>query len=126
MFWTDADGEQIPYLRGYLAAWHADIAMRRSSGGKRDLDTAMQALVKRANAEPNFRVDNVFLASYLTEGLAARDAKHLRQFMIDGGNAPLDASSFSPCLEGKQESISGHATLQFDFADVADTSCFDH
>ena len=126
LFWTDADGEQIPYLRGYLVAWHADIAMRRSSDGKRGLDAAMQALVKRAKAEPHFRVDNAFLASYLTAGLAARDAKYLRKFMIDGGEAPLDARSFSPCLEGKRELISGHATLQFDFADVADTSCFHH
>lgn len=126
LFWTDADGAQIPYLRGYLAAWHADIARNRGSDGDRGLDTAMQALVERAKRDANFRVDNAFLASYLADGLAAHDAESLRKFIIDGGAAPLDESSFGPCLAGRQESISGRATLQFEFADVAAASCFRH
>lgn len=126
LFWSDPDADQIPYLRGYLAAWSIDIALRRGSGGSRSLDTAMRALVSRAKAEPSFRVDNAFLVHYLTEGLAANDPAAFRKFVVDGGEAPLDANSFAPCLKGRTESIDGHSTLQFHFARPSNTSCFEH
>lgn len=126
LFWTDVDGEQIPYLRGYLAAWSADIAISRSSRRTRDLDSSIQALVARAKAEPDFRVDNAFLASYLGQGLARQDAINLRRFIIDGGDVPLDASSFAPCLIGKTNTTPGSAGLQFDFASESDKRCFLH
>lgn len=126
LFWTDPDGEQIPYLRGYLAAWYVDLALGRSSEGARSLDTALRALVERAKGESKFRINNSFLASYLTQGLTARDANRFRAFAIDGREMPLDSDSFRPCLEGEQASIAGNATLQFHFADPNATSCFQH
>lgn len=49
-----------------------------------------------------------------------------KEFVIDGGDAPLDTTSFAPCLEGKKESISGRVALQFDFASHAATGSFQH
>lgn len=126
LFWTDADGEQIPYLRGYLAAWAADLAMRRNRGAMRDLDATLLALVRRAKAEPGFRVDNAFLVATLGEGLSSRDAARLRRFIIDGGDVPLDEDSFGPCLVGTREAIDERSVWQFDFADAAATGCFRH
>ena len=126
LFWTDADGEQIPYLRGYLAAWYADIALHRDSDGQRSLDTAMQMLVQRARAEPDFRVDNAFLAAYLATDLPSPEKAIFRNFVIEGGETPLDTGSFSPCMQGKQELISDTAVLQFDFADRSAPACFMH
>lgn len=126
LFWTDVDGEQIPYLRGYLAAWSADVAIRRSSGQTRDLDSSIQALVARAKAEPRFRVDNDFLASYLSRGVAKQDGINLRRFIIDGGEALLNPSSFAPCLIGKINTHPSRAGLQFDFANESDKHCFLH
>lgn len=126
LFWTDTDGEQIPYLRGYLAAWYADIALGRSSGGQRTLDTIVQTLVKRAKAEPGFRVGNAFLAAYLTADLPSHEKAVFRNFVIKGGETPLDTDSFSPCMKGKRELISGKTVLQFDFADPGASACFQH
>jgi predicted metalloprotease with PDZ domain len=126
LFWTDAEAEQIPYLRGYLVAWYAELAAARQSDGRRGLDDAMKALVKRAKAEPTFRVDNVFLADYLSHGLAAKEAEILHRFIINGGEVPLSTDSFRPCLAGameKQEAAT--PVLQFAFAGP-DTTCFHH
>lgn len=126
LFWTDADGQQIPYLRGYLAAWHADLASGRSRGNNPGLDVLIRALVRRAKAEPAFRVNNAFLAAYLSHGLAAQDAKALRKFIIEGGEAPFDASSFDTCLKGERELASGQSVLQFAFANKGNAKCFQH
>lgn len=126
LFWTDRDGEQIPYLRGYLVAWHADLAMRRSSDHSRDLDSVMKALVQRARAEPGFRVDNTFLASHLGQGLSPGDRRRLHAFMLEGGEAPFDTDSFAPCLTGAPRSISGIETMQFEFATPHQAGCFQH
>ena len=126
LFWTDAEAEQIPYLRGYLVAWYAELAAARQSDGCLGLDDAMKALVKRAKAEPTFRVDNVFLADYLSHGLAAKEAEILHRFIINGGEVPLSTDSFRPCLAGameKQEAAT--PVLQFAFAGP-DTTCFHH
>jgi hypothetical protein len=126
LFWSDADGGQIPYLRGYLAAWYADLALRSASNGRRDLDSLMRVLVARAKSDPDFRLDNSFLANYLSEGLPAETARRLRGFVIDGGESPLDTNSFAPCLVGKREGISGNGVLQFDFSDEKKEACFRH
>lgn len=125
LFWTDADAEKIPYLRGYLAAWFVELGSARDNGGESGLDAAMRSLVKRAKSEPEFRVDNAFLARYLGGRLGKEDAETLRRFIIDGGEAPLGPDSFRPCLVGTNESISGKPVLQFAFAG-SDTACFRH
>jgi predicted metalloprotease with PDZ domain len=126
LFWTDADGEQIPYLRGYLAAWYADLASGRSRGNNPGPDDLIRALVRRARAEPSFRVNNTFLAAYFSNGLAAQDAKVLHRFIIEGGEAPFAASSFGPCLKGEREQASGRSVLQFAFANQGNAKCFQH
>lgn len=126
LFWTDRDGEQIPYLRGYLIAWYVELAARRSSAESGGLDRLIRALVSRAKVEPTFRVDNAFLVSYLGKGLADADAETLGRFILDGGPAPFDAGSFGPCLHGEHESFSGKPVLQFAFAERGDTACFLH
>lgn len=126
LFWSDPDGEQIPYLRGYLAAWAADLGMQRGSGIQRSLDSALRWLVTRARREPGFRVDNTLLADYLSEGMSAKDRTAFRNFVLEGGDAPLDERSFAPCLAGKRKAIAGIPTLQFDFADPSIRNCFRH
>jgi predicted metalloprotease with PDZ domain len=125
-FWTDADAEQIPYVRGYLAAWQADLALVDASQGKRSLDDVVRELVARAQAEPGFRIDNAFLLDYFDRALPAAAAARLRRFVSHGGDAPLDAGAFAPCLAGKRERIGDRDVLQFDFADPADEACFRH
>ena len=125
-FWSNPDGEQIPYLRGYLAAWYIDLAQMRATDGRRGLDDLIRALVARAKKEPGFRVDNLFLAGYLGEGLPTDAANKLRKFVIDGGESLLVPDSFAPCLTGRQESISGRSVLQFHFVDVEHEGCFRH
>ena len=126
LFWTDPDGEQIPYLRGYLAAWVADKALQRGTAGARGLDDALRALVARGQAEKGFRVDNSFLATYLTAGMSARDATNFRKFVLEGGDAPLDADSFAPCLRGHRKLVDGTDALQFEFAQPTKSACFRH
>jgi hypothetical protein len=126
LFWSNAEAADIPYLRGYLAASYADLAMMRASNGKRGLDDPILALVARARKEPDFRVDNSFLTAYLGESLPADVARSLRSFVIDGGESPLASNSFAPCLAGRQKLISGSSVLQFSFADVANDRCFRH
>ncbi|HUR39777.1 MAG TPA: hypothetical protein VM240_01270 [Verrucomicrobiae bacterium] len=125
-FWTDADAEQIPYVRGYLAAWQADLALSRASQGKRSLDDVVRELVARARAEPGFRIDNAFLLAYFDRALPAEDAARMRGFVLRGGDAPLDPASFAPCLAGARERIDGRHVVQFRLADRADASCFRH
>jgi predicted metalloprotease with PDZ domain len=125
LFWTDADAEQIPYLRGYLAAWFVELGAARRNDERAGLDAAMTSLVARAKSDADFRVDNAFLARYLGQRLSKEDAETLRRFVIDGGEAPFDSNSFRPCLMGSNESISGKPVLQFAFASP-DTTCFRH
>ena len=124
LFLSDADGEQIPYLRGYLAAWQVDLGMRRASAGARSLDDVMRALVARAKAEPRFRATTGFLLAELGKGMPARDAAALRRLILQGGDPALDANSFSPCLSGKQQDF-GHAKAwQYLFVKESRTECF--
>jgi predicted metalloprotease with PDZ domain len=125
-FWTDADAEQIPYVRGYLAAWQADLALVRASQGRRSLDDVVRELVARAQAEPGFRIDNAFLLDHFDRELPADAVASLRRFVLHGGEAPLDTGSFAPCLAGAIERIDGRDVLQFDLADPADAACFRH
>jgi hypothetical protein len=118
LFWSDADGEQIPYLRGYLSAWMVDST--------RGLDEALLALVARAEAEETFSVDNAFLADYLAKGMSPGDAESFRRFVLLGGAVPLSTRSFMPCLLGREQELSGTKTLQFDFATAGDAACFRH
>ena len=122
LFFTDADGEQIPYLRGYIAAWYADMAMRRHSGGERSLDDAMRALVVRSKSDPKFRVTTAFLASYLGDEMSAQDRRTFERFITEGGAAPIGPDSFAPCLVGNYES----AVLRFEFTASENVSCFTH
>lgn len=122
LFWTDADGEQIPYLRGYLAAWYADRAMSRYSGGRRDLDDAMRALVVRSKDDPWFRVDTAFLVSYLGDGMAEQDTEVFDRFVTEGGAMPFDTDSFRPCLVGVRNS----EVFRLEFAEQGKVSCFGH
>ena len=69
-------------------------------------------------------MDNEFLASHLATGMSVPDAKTFRKFVLDGGEAPLDTTSFRPCLEGKKKAIAGRVALQFEFAVRAATRCF--
>lgn len=126
LFWSDPDGEQIPYLRGYLAAWTADLALRRQSSAKHGLDASMRALVARAKAEPAFRVDNAFLVPYLAGQMSTQDARAFRRFVLQGGDVALDPESFAPCLSGAVKPIKGVPTLQFEFAHASDSACFAH
>lgn len=126
LYYSDTDADQIPYLRGYLAAWHADIAMRRASGGRRSLDDAMLALIERARAEPRFRVSNAFLLSYLTRGLSEEDAARLRRFIVSGGVAPLDEASFGPCIQGVGATGEANRAFTYRFADPSNHRCFRH
>ena len=126
LFWSDPDGEQIPYLRGYLAAWVADLGMQRGSGNQQDLDSALRSLLTRARREPGFRVDNTFLADYLSKAMSAKDRTAFRKFVLEGGDAPLDERSFAPCLVGKRSAIAGISTLQFEFSDPSMPNCFRH
>lgn len=124
LFWSDAEGEQIPYLRGYLAAWVADLALQRHSNGRTNLDTVMRELVSRAKAEADFRIDNAFLVSYLTQQMSTKDAANFSRFVLEGGAPPLDVNSFEPSLSGRSNAVAGIATLQFDFAKASNTDCF--
>jgi predicted metalloprotease with PDZ domain len=113
-------------VRGYLAACQADLALVDASQGKRSLDDVVRELVARAQAEPGFRIDNAYLLDYFDRALPAAAAARLRRFVAHGGDAPLDAGTFAPCLAGKRERIGDRDVLQFDFADPADEACFRH
>lgn len=127
LFWSpDRDGEQIPYLRGYLAAWFADLAIQRASGGKRGLDDAMRDLVQRAKDGPGFRATTKNLVAALGKNMSSADARQLERFVTDGGQAPISQNSLAPCLMGKREPVSGRETLQFHFADPVGEACFQH
>lgn len=125
LFWTDADAEQIPYLRGYLAAWYADLASMRFAGTDHGLDEAIRSLVSRARADPAFRVDNAFLTAYLGERMSTGDALALRRFIADGGEAPFGPDSFGPCLMGRREAIADTSVLQLSFGSDGPV-CFRH
>jgi predicted metalloprotease with PDZ domain len=126
LFWSDPDGEQIPYLRGYLAAWVADGALMRASSGEHGLDQMLRALVARGETEPGFRVDNRFLVGYLTQGMSETDSAAFRKFVVEGGNVPLTTASFAPCLTGRYQQGPGSSALQFDFAQPTKSACFRH
>lgn len=126
LYYSDPDADQIPYLRGYLAAWRTDVAMRRASGGRRSLDDAVLDLIKRAKANPAFRVDNAFLVSYLNKGLPAKDAEALSQLIISGGEVPFDEHTFTPCLRGVQGTGERRDAWTYVFTDNANQSCFRH
>ena len=126
LYYSDPDADQIPYLRGYLAAWRADVAMRRASGGRRSLDDAVLDLIKRAKADPAFRVDNAFLVSYLTQGLPAKDAEALNRLIISGGEVPFDEHTFSPCLRGVHGTGEMRDAWTYVFTDDANQHCFRH
>lgn len=121
-FWTDADAEQIPYLRGYLAAWYLDRRLESSIGD--GLDARVKALVDRARREPTLRVDSEFLLPFLGRGLAPRDVQRLRRFVVDGGDPPLDADIFAPCMT--IDTAGGKGLLQYRFANQRDVRCFIH
>lgn len=126
LFWSDPDAEQIPYLRGYLAAWYADLAIGRSAlGDGRGLDKPILALVERAEAEPGFRVDTTFLVSHFGKDMSPADARTFRDFVVSGGKAPLREDAFLPCLIPRSGVESGPA-LQFDFSDPENKTCFRH
>ena len=118
LFWSDADAEQIPYLRGYVAAWVVD----RAHG----LDEALLALVARAKAEEAFSVDNSFLTDYLARGMSPQGATSFRRFVLKGGEAPFDVSSLAPCLLGREQELSGTKALQFEFLRAGNRACFQH
>lgn len=123
-FWKSKEGEQIPYLRGYLAAWFIDRAHARANPGSKGLDSLMLDLVERAKSDKEFRIDNEFLTTYLSQGLVASDAGGFRAFILKGGEAPLTAEMFEPCLEdaGRSESTG----LQLRLAAQSPAACFMH
>ena len=123
-FWNSKDGEQIPYLRGYIAAWYADLAIWRATRGERDLDQMMRALMARAKDQPDFRVDNDFLVGYLGQDLPEDSKSSLRSFVLDGGAAPLTEDSFAPCLQGRR--TADGEVLQFHPPDASRNNCFRH
>ncbi|WP_434212814.1 hypothetical protein [[Pseudomonas] boreopolis] len=123
-FWKSKDSEQIPYLRGYIAAWYADLAIRRATHGERDLDQMMRALVLRAKAQPEFRVDNDFLVQYLARDLPEDEGRRFRSFILDGGAGPLTEDSFAPCLYGQR--TPPEQVLQFHPPDADRSGCFRH
>lgn len=124
LFWSSRDGEQIPYLRGYIAAWYTDLAIRRATSGQYDFDDAIRALVARAKAQPDFRLDNAFLVDYLSKDLPADRAAVLQAFVVDGGESPLAADSFAPCLEGRR--LDSQDALQFYLSSAGGRDCFKH
>jgi predicted metalloprotease with PDZ domain len=127
LFWSsDRDGEQIPYLRGYLAAWYADLAITKASNGSRSLDDAMRQLVQRAQRDPDFRGTTANLVSALGREMGAAHSERLERFVVEGGQAPFRPDSFAPCLAGRLEPVSGRNTLQFHFADPGNEACFQH
>lgn len=125
MFWSDEDGQRIPYLRGYLAAWDADLALRRARHDDRGLDRSVLALIRRAEAEPALRVDTPFLADHLARGMRPSDARRFRDFVVAGGDAPLRADAFAPCLR-PEPTRAATAPLQLEFADPHKVACFRH
>ena len=124
LFWSDHDAQQIPYLRGYLAAWSADLALRQARHDDQGLDRPMLALVRRAEANPALRVDTRFLVDYLEDGMRPSDARRFRDFVVAGGDAPFEPEAFAPCLRRKAAEAS--ATPQLAFADPHDVDCFRH
>lgn len=126
LFWSDPEAEQVPYLRGYLAAWYIELELRRASDASLSLDALMLALVDRARREPDFRIDNRYLLDHFGDRLSADAASRLRGLIVDGGAAPFDPDSFEPCLGSLRKTVSGSRVLQFDFADPANQGCFRH
>lgn len=136
-FWSDPDAEQLLYRRGYLAAWQAELSLRRASDGRRGLDDVLQALILKARKQPAYRVDNPALIAAITAGMSAGDAEVFRRFVLDGGESPLRAADFAPCLsgyvqgdgavlDGRRFDVAPGTVLQYRRIDGATADCFKH
>lgn len=136
-FWSDPDAEQLLYQRGYLAAWQAELSLRRASDGRRGLDDVLQALILKARKQPAYRVDNSALIAAITAGMSAGDAEVFRRFVLDGGESPLRAADFAPCLsgyvqgdgavlDGRRFDVAPGTVLQYRRIDDAEADCFKH
>jgi len=125
LFWSDPDGEQVPYLRGYLAAWLVELG---SAKLKREakLDLIMRDLVKRAQMDRDARVDSNFLIRRFSQELTSEDARALSSFVLSGGELPLDEESFLPCLQGGKVGKAPALSLEFSFEDESKRNCFTH
>lgn len=126
LFWSDHDAQQIPYLRGYLAAWFIEMELPSNAGARPYLDTLIRDLVGRALRDPALRVDTDFLVDYLGSGLSPSAFETLRDFIVDGGAAPFSGDSFAPCLAGQLKGASGSEMLQFGFVEGQAEACYSH
>lgn len=102
-FWTDRNGQRLPYLRGALFAMLADQMLRQRSGGRASMDNLLRGMETRAAAGDPGDAIALFRAGLTARGVRA-DA--LIAHHIDRGEPiMLAADGFAPCGKLEQRSV---------------------
>ncbi len=84
-FWNGGqDWEKLPYRRGCLFAFYLDLELKRSTGGKHNLDDVMRELLSRCRADRSLKLDAALVVSVLKPYLGARAEKLVKKHIEDG------------------------------------------
>jgi predicted metalloprotease with PDZ domain len=84
----DYDIQRLAYLRGDLLALRWDQLIRKKSGGKQSLDTAMRDLFLEAKRKELVLTDD-FLAKYFGSYLGTDGAQDVQKYIEDGETIPF-------------------------------------
>lgn len=115
-FWADTRIRTLPYDRGMLYFAGIDEAMRRTSGGKRSLDTLVLAMLELERAGKT--TTNADWEALLARDLGAPAVLDFRAFL--DGAVPLPGSgAFGPCFRRVTRPLKRYE-LGFDSAVLAE------
>jgi len=86
-FFEDPDVQRLAYLRGDFLGLRWDQMIRRRSGGKESLDTAMRNLLQEAKRREVILTDD-FLANYFGPYVGAEGSRDVQKYIEDGETIP--------------------------------------
>ncbi|WP_293901287.1 hypothetical protein [Phenylobacterium sp.] len=102
-FWNDPNVEQLPYQRGQLLALKWDEEIRRKTGGKADLNTAILRMRDHYQQFPAGQgpdvVTGLVSAVWVTAALDIRP--DIAKYADDGAVVPLPDEMFDGCLQAR-------------------------
>ena len=96
-FWKDQDVGRMPYLRGDVVALLLDAAIRERSGGTRSLDDFLRDAVERGRRGELVGTES--LIARIEEWTDAAFAQQVREIVVEGRTAEIDAGTLAPCFE---------------------------
>jgi predicted metalloprotease with PDZ domain len=89
---------QLPYLRGSMVAAYVDSAMRKSTGGAKNLDDFMRMLLSRArNHEPP--LDPATMVQLITREAGEEIGGVVKAVALGGKRLSLAPDAFGSCVE---------------------------